>query len=166
MTFCSFTIVFRYFQLEYRRVPFNLKSPFGYLIGTTLLWIAVTYLWLISIVYSIIGIAAYLHGTTITNDIKCVLKSIDRNAKTKTGHKETYQKFSEFIEFHAATQQLSGFSWNLFFVMWHEWFNLELFMRFLEFSWIFQKCINHSWRVYSCVVFQLYAMQCWSSKSK
>lgn len=54
-----------------------------------------------------IGILCFLFTIAITKDMKCILKTIARNFKTKRRRKLIFMQFIEFIDLHAATKQLS-----------------------------------------------------------
>lgn len=54
------------------------------------------------------GIACYLFKISLTNDLKGILRSIDENLETRKRRRNLYAQFSEFIDLHSDTKQLSN----------------------------------------------------------
>lgn len=94
------------YELYHSRLPFNWHSPMGYLISVALQWTLVTCVCFSIMIVNANGTASYLFATAITNDIKCVLKAIDKNSKSKKRHKHIYKQFTEFLDLHSAIKRL------------------------------------------------------------
>lgn len=66
-----------------------------------------TFVGFLVMVLSVTGVSVYLFLTAVTNDTKCILKSIDQNSNSRRGRKQIYKQFSEFIELDSTIKQLS-----------------------------------------------------------
>lgn len=93
----------------FERLPFDCNCPFGYLIAIILQWIAVTFVQFTVMILTAVGITLYPFGIALTEDNESILHMIDRDAKVKATRLQIYQKFTEFIDLHSNTKQLSKF---------------------------------------------------------
>lgn len=87
-----------------QRLPFNWHCPSGYLLAIILQWITCQYVCFLCMNLNTIGILVFLFNTAVIKDIKCSLKTIDKNSKTKNCCK---QISTEFIDLHSSIKQLS-----------------------------------------------------------
>lgn len=87
---------------------FNWKNPIRYSVVVCFECILLTYCCLIAATTVSIGIASYLYETSLTEDSKNVLHSIDENSKKKNDRQNLYTKFIEFVDVHSTTKQLSS----------------------------------------------------------
>lgn len=89
------------------RLPFDWKNPFGYFGAILLQYTIYVYASTSLMIIISIVISSYLFEMSLTNDLKDILQLIDRNSKIKKTRKNLYAQFTEFIDFHSDTKQLS-----------------------------------------------------------
>lgn len=53
------------------------------------------------------GIAVFLYTVTVTDDIKCCLKSINRKAKRKKNQLHSFEQLRDFFQLHSVAKELS-----------------------------------------------------------
>lgn len=59
------------------------------------------------------GVACYLYEISLASDLKCSLRSIDKESKKpKRNQQNLHAQFSEFIDIHSAAKQLRRFLFN------------------------------------------------------
>lgn len=97
------------FSLLHKRLPFDWTNPIGYLIAVTIEYIILGYEYLINACNIGLGIGAYWIAISTTKEIQRILRSIKYkiHAKNNQSNDELKNLFSEFIEVHAVTKQLS-----------------------------------------------------------
>lgn len=86
---------------------FQWNNPIGYAVAVSLECISITYVFYIIMTMTSIGVAFYLHEISLTKEIKCILRSIDKNSESKKNRRILYVQSVEFCELHADTKQLS-----------------------------------------------------------
>lgn len=90
-----------------RRFPFDRKNPIGYLAAVSLQFIMSTYGFALVANMSCFGIGCYFFALTLTDDLKNILKSINKISKIKKKRSEIAAKLTEFIKIHSMAKQLS-----------------------------------------------------------
>lgn len=90
------------------RSPFEWQTPIGYTMAVSLQCILITYVFCITMILVTNGIACYLFKISLTKDLKIILHAIDENSKMKKNRRNLYAQFSEFVDFHSDTKQLSN----------------------------------------------------------
>lgn len=62
------------------------------------------------------GTGGFLLAVSIIEDIKSILKSVNKDAKSRKNYSKTLNRFSDFIKIHSILKQLSCESHNSFFL--------------------------------------------------
>lgn len=104
--------------LALERLPFDPNNPIGYLAAIILEYTILDYeLYWIACTCAL-GVGAFLLAISLLKEIQCILHSINNSAKVKK-HQSNELKvlFSEFIQVHAATKQLSIFQNNFLYLL-------------------------------------------------
>lgn len=92
------------------RMPFDYQSKLiGYLFAICIQCIFLTYVFIAMTTMISILFACYLFGISLTDDIKTIVHSIDKNSKTKRYRLHISAQFKEFIDFHSDVKQLSRY---------------------------------------------------------
>lgn len=88
-------------------MPFNWANPIGYWVAVCLECILMTYFCFIAMTLVSICISSYLFEMSLAEDLKKILNSIDDNSGRRKNLQNPYTQFSEFVDIHSATKQLS-----------------------------------------------------------
>lgn len=96
-----------FFHRKCVRLPFNWKNPIGYSFAVLFHFILYTYIFSTMMTMVSVSVASFLYEFSLTEDLKCILHSIDENSKTKKNRRNLYAPFAEFINLHSDTKQLS-----------------------------------------------------------
>ena len=107
-----------FFCLEFLRLPFEWKTPIGYIFAVAL---QCTVLWIAIFVSKFIGtfsIAAFLLLISFTDDIKYDLNTIKINIKMEENRSKIIKQIVTFVQFHSKAIEFSTFLlcfiWNDF----------------------------------------------------
>lgn len=84
-----------------------MKHPIGYSIAVILEYLIAVNVEFFAMCIMIIATGPCLILISITDDMECSLKNLDKSARTKECPRKIIQQFNEFIQFHAKTKQLS-----------------------------------------------------------
>lgn len=84
-----------------------MNTPIGYSLAVPFQCIIITYAFSALMTTVSIGIGNYLFGMSLTDDIKTILHSIDKNSKSRKNRQNLRAQFIEFINLHSDTKQLS-----------------------------------------------------------
>lgn len=97
---------FLHFYYKLRRLPFNSKHPFVYLIVVMFQYIVSMYSFLLLACCLCIGIGAYLFLLSVTADIKRNLLLLNKCAKTQENHQQiTLKQLADTIQLHSDSKQ-------------------------------------------------------------
>lgn len=100
----------------HNRLPFDMENPVGYVFGVAMQCALFLNSTLISICSTSFVIAAYMFLSSLTNDIKDILQSINKSRKLKRNRLKSLSMISELIEFHSSVVQLSVFQKKIVFL--------------------------------------------------
>lgn len=100
-------IFFRFFHTIFERFPFSWKDPIGYLIAFTLQSVSILDLFFFVSCCVSLGIGIYMVVTSLTEDIKIILNSINENAKFKRNRLKLSKEIYNALEFHATAMRLN-----------------------------------------------------------
>lgn len=89
-------------------MPFNLKNLAGYTVAIPLQCIVVTYGIFCLMTVVMVGLAMYSFEISLSKDIKTILHSIDECSKTRINRLNNFLQFTEYINLHSDTKQLSN----------------------------------------------------------
>lgn len=92
-----------------KRFPFDRRRPTGYLAAVTLQFIMSTYGFVLVANLSCFGIGFYFLALPLIDDLKRILKSINKSLKIKADRPSVTAKLTEFIQIHSMAKQLSRF---------------------------------------------------------
>lgn len=90
-------------------MPFNLKTPIGYILAFTLQYIGIKYLYMIGAAIVSFEIGCYLVEMEFIADIKNEVNSFNEIAKSEKNKSKTLTQLSVLIQFHTHVKQLSIF---------------------------------------------------------
>lgn len=91
----------------YYRMPFDFKTPIGYLIANAVLYSLLKCIYFYAAVGSSINIGAWLFVMKFIEDIQNDTKSINKIAKSKKNQSKLLNRLSDSIQFHSNTKELS-----------------------------------------------------------
>lgn len=92
----------------FKRFPFDLHNPFGYLIAFVIEYIMLGYEFFIVACSLELGIGANIFAISIIEEIRRILHSMNRKAHLKKNKSNKLKTlFLEYIHAHAAIKQLS-----------------------------------------------------------
>lgn len=95
------------------RLPFNWKSPIGYLMAVIIQFGIVAYEFFVIACTLSLAISAFWFATSATKEIERIVHSIDdENVKHKRSDEILFKEFSAFIHIHSVVKQLSWFWWH------------------------------------------------------
>lgn len=86
---------------------FDWKSPIRYSIASISEWISFTNNSFVFLVITTFGIACYLFIVALNEDNKSILQTINTDARAKATRLNIYKQFTEFVDSHSDTKQLS-----------------------------------------------------------
>lgn len=89
------------------RIPFDWKTPIGYLTAVVYQYVMTRFSFVFIAGAVSIGISEFLFAVTVTDDIKCILESFNKDAKSKNTRLKTLQHLSNYIQIHSTLKQLS-----------------------------------------------------------
>lgn len=90
------------------RFPFNTNNPIGFLIACGIQYVFIFNLAVATMGIMVIAITPNLILTSIAEDMKSNLDTLNRSAKSKQNADEFIQQFIKFIQFHSNAKQLSA----------------------------------------------------------
>lgn len=90
------------------RVPFNWKSPIGFLIAMTVQCTIITYMAMIGACVLAVAIGSYFYTMAASKCIKENLFTVTENCRDKSKRKLIRVQLIEFIDFHTQVKQLSN----------------------------------------------------------
>lgn len=89
------------------RLPFDWRSPFGYLIAVTLTVFVAIYEMCLYANLSSLGIGCFLFSTSSTRKLQDSLYTVNERARFEEGRTRTTKQITEFIEWYSIMKQLS-----------------------------------------------------------
>lgn len=106
------------------RLPFDWKSPYGYLIAIAIQYVMGRYGYMIGASIFVLSIGAYLYGNSLSKGIKGSLFAFNRNVRAKTDQSILLEQVIEFLELHSNAKQLIAIQWR-----WIDYFQFKLFFK-------------------------------------
>lgn len=100
--------VFLFLQSDLR-FPFDTKNLTGFLIAVVIEYIFLLNLNFLMTSFMSIAIGPNLILISITQDLKCSLKTLNRNARVNKNETEITQQFNQIIQLHSNAKQLSQY---------------------------------------------------------
>ena len=88
-------------------MPFDFKTPIGYLIAFALQYITIKYLYMFGAAIVSFEISIYLLITALIEDVKRNISSINELVKSKEKRRQMSEKLRDLIQFHSNVKQLS-----------------------------------------------------------
>lgn len=102
------------------RFPFNVKAPIGYTIAVGMEFLISLNIQFLAMSALIVAMGSSMTLVSITEDMKCNLKVLDKSARKKESPLKIIQQFNDFVGIHANAKQLSVNTtfcwWSLFHV--------------------------------------------------
>lgn len=140
-----------------KRIPFDWRNPFVYLVVVTVQYIMEVCLVLTAGCTLILGIGCYMCSIAFSKSIKMNLHSISQKVDDESQRQCVMEQFIEFIACHSRVKQYSIFpnkSFNQFQVRLH--FTFHAFL--LDWSAVFQPLTNIILQFCLFIVSQAYAL--------
>lgn len=94
-------------RFETNRIPFDWHSPIGYLVAITIQYISSVICFTVIECLLAYGIATFLYALVATKDVRAILNSINKNAKSIANERQAFQQLCNSIQFHSILKQLS-----------------------------------------------------------
>lgn len=89
------------------RLPFDSKTPIGYLISIIFQSIVAAYHFYFDATIAYFGIGAYLFLLSLTKDIKANLNSTNKKSKIQRPHLRNVNQMCAIVKIYSSTRQLS-----------------------------------------------------------
>lgn len=89
-------------------MPFDWRTPIGYIIAITLIYISTAYTFIFAVFLVSLEIGSYLMAMEFLIDIKSEMNAFNKISKSTKNQSETVRKLNDSIQFHTHVRQLSS----------------------------------------------------------